>query len=276
MNRAIWNLAWAIGSTLATMSPLAAQPGAAPQAAQEQPMVDAAKTTLANTFASLIEQAVPLDYEKRKDWGRTKNITVGVRNDGWKLYRRKKAVNHGVWKHYRVRLLDPEKSLNVQIENLRAIDGGRVGFTLILSARLDTWARAKVYQYGIHLIALEFVGDADFRLALDCEVGVKLHTKADAPGVAIDPKVVDARLTLSNLNVRRISNADGPIVRELSSGLRRVIEHELKGPKLVAKLNRAIDKRRDRLELGVSDLLDSSWWPLANLPDVQRGMSAQR
>jgi len=251
-------------------SPVSAQTvGALPQVSANLPMASTAKSALAHTFAELIEQAVPLEYDKKKDWGKTKNITVGLRNEGLKLSRRKKAVNHGVWKHYQVKLIDPEENFSVRIENLNSVDGSRVGFTLVLNARINTWARAKVYQYGIHLIALEVLGDTDIELALDCEVGVRLYTEKGSPGLAIDPRVVDARLNLSNFRIRRVSNAKGPLVHELSSGLRRAIEHELDGPKLVAKINRSIEKRRDRLELSLGDLLESSWWPLASLPDVQ-------
>jgi len=240
-----------------------------PQVSADLPMASAAKSALAHTFAKLIEQAVPLEYDRKKDWGKTKNITVGLRNEGLKLKRRKRAVKHGVWKHYKVKLIDPDEKLSVRIENLNSVDGSRARFTLVLNARISTWARAKVYQYGIHLIALEVLGDTDIELALDCEVGVQLHTGEGSPGLAIDPQVFDARLNLSNFRINRVSNAKGPLVHELSSGLRRAIEHELDGPKLVAKINRSIDKKRDRLELGLGDLLDSSWWPLASLPDIQ-------
>jgi len=220
-----------------------------------------------------------LEYEKKKDWDRRKNITVGLRSEGKglhvKLRRRKKAVKHGVWKHYKIRLVQPEQSLAVRIDNLRALDGGRVGFTLMVTAKLDTWARAKVYQYGVHLIALEIVGDTDIELALDCEISMHFQTVEGTPGVAIDPRVGDARISLRNFHVRRVSQAKGPLVEELSDGLRKMIEHELKGPKLVAKLNRAIDKKRDRLELNVGQLWNSPWGPLAGLPDVERAVRAQ-
>ena len=224
--------------------------------------------TIANTFAKLIENAIPLEYEKRKDWGKKKNITVGLRNEGIKLYRKKKPVKHGVWKHYRVSHIRPEENFSVQIENLQTVDNNRIAFTMLIDAKLDTWARAKVYQYGVHLVALEMEGDSQIKLKLDCEVGVELGWKDRLPSVTIDPKVTNAKLALSEFHLRRVSNAKGPLVQELSSGLRRLVQHELKGPKLTAKLNRAIDKKRDRLTLSMSQLVDSSWWPLARLPEL--------
>lgn len=236
------------------------------------PTVDPAHQSLGRAFGALVANAIPAVYDKQDDWGNQKQIVVGLRTEGkgfrTKIKRRKKSVNHGVWKHYRVRLIDPDKHFHVAVENLRALEAGRAGFTLRVQAKLDGWARAKVYQYGVHLIALEVVGDMQVDLALDCEVGVQVQVVDGAPGVALEPTVADARLQLAEFRLRRVSNAKGPLVRELGDGLKRAIERELHGPKLVAKLNRAIEKKRDRLQLGVGDLLNSDWGPLARVAPV--------
>ena len=231
--------------------------------------------TLANAFAKIIESAIPLEYEKRKDWGKTKNITVGLRNEGLKLYRRKKAVKHGVWKHYQVKHIDPAENFSVQVRDLKTVEGGRMAFTMLINAKLDARGSAKVFQYGVHVITLVIEGDTEIELILDCEVGAKVQFKAGLPSVAIDPQVVDTHVDLSEFHLRRVSSAKGPLVKEMSSSLRKLIEHELEGPKLTKKLNRAIEKNRDHLELGMSDLVDSDWWPVANLPMVQKANPAR-
>jgi hypothetical protein len=242
----------------------------------EKPLVDAARDSLAWTFARLIEDAIPAHYDKQKDWGKTKNITVGVRNEGFKLKRLKKPVKHGVWKHYQVWQVNPDENLRARIENLRTLDGGRVGFTLVLSAKLDLWARAKIYQYGVHLIALEVEGQTGFDLAIDCEVGARLKGGDDDTRVAVEPKVNGASLTLHSFRLNRVSDAKGPLVRELGDEIKKLVERELQGPKLAAKLNRAIDKKRDRLEFSLPGFVDSSWWPLSSLPDVERALKEQQ
>jgi hypothetical protein len=214
--------------------------------------------SLAKLFAQLVERAIPREYDKRKDWGRRKNITAGIRTDGLRIHRRKKPVKHGIWKHYKVRLIEPENTLAVRIDHLRPLEGGRLGFTLTLKAKFDLWARVKVYQYGVHLIALETVGDAAIDLAIDCEIGMNLQTRAGRAGFALDPRVVDARLDITDFHLHRVSNAKGPIIRELGEEFPRIIEHELQGPKLVAKLNKAIEKKRDRLEVGFGEFLGAS------------------
>ncbi|MEQ8837838.1 MAG: hypothetical protein RID07_13615, partial [Lacipirellulaceae bacterium] len=210
-----------------------------------------AQEALAKNFSTLIRQAIPEAYDKQKDWGTTKRITTGLRTEGkgfkMKLRRRKKEVNHGTWKHYRIKLVEPEENLRVAITGLRSLEAGRIGFTLKVATTLDAWARAKVYNYGVHLIALEIVGDLRVELDLDCELGFTASKVKDKPGLALDPRITDARLKLVELNLRRVSNAKGPLVRELGDALRKHIESELTGPKLTKKLNRAIDKKRDRL-----------------------------
>lgn len=212
------------------------------------------QTLLAHAFASIIEASIPREYEKRKDWGRTKDITVGLRNDGWKIHRRKKAVKHGVWKHYKVRLVEPEQQFDVQVQSLR-MESGKLCFTLALQAKLDLWSRLKVYQYGVHMVALEIVGDAAINLAIDCQLEMHWQTAAGQVGVALDPQVTDSRLVITDFHLQRISNAHGPLVRELGEEIPDLIHDQLHGARLTQKLNRAVDKKRDRLEISIEELI---------------------
>ncbi|HEX6962629.1 MAG TPA: hypothetical protein VF175_12225 [Lacipirellula sp.] len=220
---------------------------------------------LTSTLTQLIRDAIPLAYDKQKDWGATREITIGYRVDGkpfhYHVHRRKKAVEHGVWKHYRLRHIDPANNLRVRLRDLHAIAPGRMGFTLELESKLDAWARAKVYQYGVHLIALEMEADLRLRVEIRGEVGLQATIVNGAAAMAVQPVVTDAKLALDELNIRRVSEARGPIVRELSDGVRGILEDELNGPHLAAKLNRAIEKKRDRLTFAAGDLIAQGWWP---------------
>ena len=210
--------------------------------------------------ARLIAEAIPREYERSKDWGRTKSITTGLRSSGnffkFDIHRRKSEVKHGVWKKYRVVLVEPEKNLAVRIDNLRDIGPGRTALTLSIAAKLHGWARAKMYDRGIHLIALEAEADASIRLSLDAEIALEpVPTTSWLPGVAIRPVITDARLTFDEFRLTRISDLRGSAARELGNGLRHLIEEELTGPKLTAKLNRSIEKRGDRLKFTPDMLL---------------------
>ena len=93
--------------------------------------------------AGMIADAIPREVARTKDWGKTKNITSGVRSSGnffdFDIHRKKSAVNHGVWKSYRVSLVEPDENLVVRIENLNPVAADRVTFTLFVTARLKGW-----------------------------------------------------------------------------------------------------------------------------------------
>ncbi len=235
-----------------------------------EPSLPAPDAALAAAISRLIEHAIPLEYDKQKDWGAVAEIPVGVRTEGrgWRtrLKTRNRTVNHGVWKHYRLRLVDPEEHLRVQLAEVRPVSPGRVAFALSVEAEVDAWARAKVYEYGVHLIAVEVECDLRMHLAVDGELAVEFRGGAPGPRIALVPVVKDARLAIDEFHLRRVSNAKGPLVRELGKGVRGLVEDELNGPKLTEKLNRAIDKKRDRLEFRPGEFIEQRWRPLAVIP----------
>jgi hypothetical protein len=205
----------------------------------------------AQIVARMIADAIPRDYDRTKDWGRTKRITTGLRSSGnffeFDVHRRKSEVNHGVWKHYRATLVEPERNLLVRIDNLRSLSAGQIAFTLFVTTKLHGWGRAKVYDHGIHLIALEAEADAKVSLWLDCEIALEAAAASFLTGIAVRPQVTAARMSLDEFRLQRISDVRGPIAHELGDGLRHLIEDELNGPRLAEKLNHAIEKRRERL-----------------------------
>jgi hypothetical protein len=213
--------------------------------------------------AQLIAEAIPREYERSKDWGKTKRVATGVRSYGnffdFDIHKKTSEVNDGVWKKYRLTLVNPDKNLDVRVENLRSLESGKYALTLLVSATVHGWARAKVYERGVHVIALEAEGDSSVRLSIDAEISVEtVSTGSLLPGVAINPVVTAARLKLHDFRLNRISDVRGPIAHELGVFLREAVEDELKGPKLVAKLNHSIEKRRDRLRLTPDMLLGKS------------------
>ncbi|MCA9259036.1 MAG: hypothetical protein KDA61_07545 [Planctomycetales bacterium] len=205
----------------------------------------------ATLLSRAIEQAIPEVYEKQKDWGREKEIAVGVRTRGkglkTRLVTRKKSVPHGLWKHYRVTRRPEGPPPKVRLANLHVNSEGRSEFSISIDAEFDYWGRAKLYQYGVHVIALEIVGSGKVTLQVDGDVGVKFGPTDDGYGLTVDPRVNTAKLDVHEWRVDRVSNLHGPLVRELGDEIRDLIEHELSGEKLAAKLNRAIDKKRERL-----------------------------
>jgi hypothetical protein len=209
---------------------------------------------ISEVAAHIIAAEIPREYERSKDWGRTKEMTTGVRSSGnffkFDVHRTRSQVNDGVWKKYKLTLVEPEKNLNVSIENVRTLEGGHFALTLNVTAKVHGWARIKVYESGVHIIAVEAEGDTNVKLSVGANIGVQsVMTSAYLPGIAVDPTVTDVRIKFKDFELRRISDVRGTLAHELGILLREAVEDELKGPKLAERINAAIRKHPERLQL---------------------------
>lgn len=226
--------------------------------ATEPPVI--APNILSDLAAGIIAAEIPREFEGSKDWGRTTEIVSGLHSYGnffkFNIHRQRSTVNDGLWKRYRLTLVDPDKNLDVQIENLRTLDTGRLALTLNVAAKLHGWACLKLYERGIHIIALEAEGDTGIRLALDANIGLtRLQNDSFLPAYALDPTVIDVRVKFDDFRLTRISDVRGTLAHEIGILLREAAEDELKGPKLAEKINKSIAKHRDRLLLSPEMLL---------------------
>src|SRR3954464_414670 len=77
---------------------------------------------IAQLVTPLIAEAVPREFEGKKDWGKTKVVTTGLHSDGnffkFDIHRQTSEVNDGIWKKYRVTLIEPEKNLQIRIDDM--------------------------------------------------------------------------------------------------------------------------------------------------------------
>jgi hypothetical protein len=221
-----------------------------------------APDVVSQVAARIIAAEIPREIEKKKDWGKTKEITTGLHSNGnffkFDIHRETSEVNHGIWKQYKLTLIDPDKNLDVQIQNLRTLENGHIALTLNVAAKVHGWAQTTVYDRGIHIVGLEAEGDTGVRLSLDAEVGINpLKSSSFLPtGYALDPVVTDAHIQLEDFKLTRISDLRGPLAKEIGVVLREAVEKELQGPKLTAKINESIAKHHDRLQLTPEMLLN--------------------
>ena len=73
-------------------------------------------------------------------------------------------------------------------------------------------------------------------------------------GMAVDPHITHTKQDIREFQLTRFGEVEGKLAHELGRGMRHVVEDQLNGPRLTAKLNRAIDKKRDRLVLSAAKL----------------------
>ena len=220
----------------------------------------------ARTFlTTLVLEALPREYEDTKRWGgkRKRWDGVHIKMKGLRLNtkRKWKEVNHGTWKMYRVSLVDPDEHLDVRVVNMKRIKAGRIGFDLMLGAKLDLYGRLQEWNNGLRLVSMSTEATADVVVKVAMEVATKLDATKFPPDVIVTPEVLSADIDLQSFDLHRISRANGPVVRELGDALEKVVRKKLveKEEKLVTKMNRQIEKKKDDMRLSLHDMVKHKW-----------------
>ena len=221
--------------------------------------------SLQQYITHLVLEEVPPVYENHKKWGGTKRVMSGLdwEQDGLKIEtrRRWKNVNHGAWSRYKLKLVDPEKTFEVRLENLRDLGDSTAGFDLVCVARLACWGRMSQWKRGVQLISLSADADAKVRLVAGVELKMAVDPKTFPPDIVLDPKVTSADLQLQEFELQRLGLADGPVVEQVGELVEEGLQNYLAESrvKLAEKMNKQIDKKRDKLRIPLSKLTTSTW-----------------
>ena len=232
-------------------------------------------------ITQLVLANIPHTYTDDKKWGMTDRRFDGVklRREGLKIEtkRKWKTVNHGTWKKYTARLVDPKQKFSVEVKKIRAAENGRLAFEFHTRTPLAISARQSKWVKGIQLYSISADARAEVRLRVDCELGIRLDPTKFPPDVLFDPEVTDASLEVIDFDVDRVSKLGGEVAQQVTKQARSILDDKIeeKEHKLVEKLNRSIDKKRDRMRLSISDAVKTRWTRDAkrHLPsDLQRAV----
>ncbi|HEX5105380.1 MAG TPA: hypothetical protein VFV87_16290 [Pirellulaceae bacterium] len=255
--RLLFAAAWLAATGLALARPVAAEEGAAEGFTPSD--------EFQGWISDLVREQLPQQYEKRKNWGHTTRtldgISIQLDNGKLKTHRKYKQANDGTWQMYRVDLVDPEEKFEIRVANLRELEDGRVGLRITAVASLQAFGRQTLWEHGIQIYSLSAEADARVRLTAEAAIASRLDPTRFPPDVYLLPEVTAAKVEILEFKLRRISDLHGPLVRSLSHTVREELEAKLAedNAKLVAKLNAAIDKRKEKLKLSAADLVTTKW-----------------
>ena len=125
-----------------------------------------------------------------------------------------------------------------------------------MSAPLDFAARIERWNLGIQWYSVEVKGHMKIRMEIQATLDAYPDYSEIPPAIVVDPKVISANLDLRSLNVDRVSKIGGEVAEQWGELAEKIIDEILMDDinrKLPAKLNKAIDKKRDRLRFSTSD-----------------------
>ena len=238
--------------------------------------------SLSTIVRQLVVESLPRQFTDDKKWGKTTKVVNGLKiehdGDGIKIRKHTHEVNDGLWTEYRGELIDPNKELQIRVENLHNSGPNQTSLQLFLATRLHGEARLEQWKDGVKL--LNITTDADCKVEARLDMDVRWHWQ---PGtlfgdVAVEPKVTGAELRLVDFDLKKVSKLQGWPARELGDGLKHTIAKQLhrEEPKLVEKLNAAIQKKQSHLhfspDAAVNNVVDKlgSLFGAENSPNSPR------
>jgi hypothetical protein len=221
-------------------------------------------------ITALARQHLPIEYEKKRNWGHTTKtfdgLSVRLENGQLRTHRKFRDANDGKWQMYRIKLSDSNAKFEVRIASLRELPDGRVGMDITAIADLDVFGRQSLWEHGVQIFSIGVEATARVRLSATTEVATRLDPTRIPPDVILDPEVKAAQLDIPDFRLRRVGELDGPLVRSLSHATREVLEEKIRddNARLVASLNKQIAKQEKKLRLSLADVLQSKWGSLVS------------
>jgi hypothetical protein len=234
---------------------------------------------LQGTLRSLAVANLPDRYVDEKSWNKTDRRIDGVDvtfyRGKFETRRKWKEVNNGLWKRYEIELIDPVNRLQASVLDLRLDEQGTPRFRMSLRAPLIARGQTAQWALGVQVFSLGAEATAEVELVVDGSCRVLPAATAFGPTLRLDPHVDAAALTLHSFRLDRIGRAKGDVAEELGEALETVVRQrvEASGDRVAAKLNAAIEKRRDRLVLTLPEFRRSSWgeWLFDRVPGLGGG-----
>ncbi len=224
---------------------------------------DFASPQLIAWLTSLIRENLPPTYEDDRKWGHQREVWDGVelRREGMKLEtkRKKKLVNSGTWTKYRVEFVEPEKHLHIEFQRLESTPDGRIAFSVSVEGLLDVFGRMSQWVRDVQVISVSANADAVCKLTMAGSVQLQLNPLKLPPDVMLKPHIDTALVELSYFRMRRVSQIGGDFAKVLGEGAKGAIDNKLEdtNEKLVAKINRQIDKQSHKMIFSMQDWLQS-------------------
>ncbi|MBM4005510.1 MAG: hypothetical protein FJ295_19835 [Planctomycetes bacterium] len=232
-----------------------------------QPPLDPAESWdgLKSIVEELALEQLPTRYVNEKNWGRTREVFDGVRlrREGLRLEteRKWKTVNDGTWTRYELSLPSSKAGVDLRIDQGKALSENRWQTELTCEAPLHVFGRLAIWERGVQLLSVNADADAKVRLRVRAELTTGLDISRIPPELLLDPQVTAAEVELLDFRLHRVSQLHGPLAKHLGEGLEDLIQDRVReaNASLVEKLNRQIDKKRDRLRLSLTSTLAKKW-----------------
>ncbi len=222
---------------------------------------DGASADLAFSWSDLAREialhVVPENYRDDRHWGRQERVQSGVRvrtkGGQVRFESREQHVNHGFWRRFSMTLLNPEKTFQLEIRNLRQTPERSTRFDLFIQVRGRCETQFAVWTYGVKGLNGAVESDVTVQALVDCSFGIDAEFQEQSlfPVFVVRPEFHSIRLKLTDVDTRKIGLVGGWVAEELGNGTRKAFEDLLQTQEkpLLARIRKSVEKNNDRLRL---------------------------
>jgi hypothetical protein len=212
-----------------------------------------------------VKAEIPPTYSDNRKWNGQVRQYDGLkfRREGLKLEtkRRWKMVNHGTWQKFSIGLVDPDKSIDVQVLNVKQKADGTINFDLQFQGHFWMQARQAKWVYDVQLYSISADAEANVTLTLNCDLNVDMDSRGTQRALVFSPKITHTTIAIDEFKVHRVSKLGGEFAQQVTKAMEDWIEeHRVEQEqKLVEKLNTQIEKKSGKLRLTVGKIVNNSF-----------------
>jgi hypothetical protein len=191
----------------------------------------------------------------QRNWDQQKEVLVGLKWHRLKPEAQKSFRNNGLWHRLTVQALEPSKSLQVGITDVKTPQTGLTNFVALVGLDVRATAEQQLWKSGVRLYSGETRARAHVAVRLQCELMNKLERKPGQliPDALVRVRVTKAELFYQDLVVEHTAGLDGEQARkvgDLAQNLIKMFKPDLERD-LVTKANAAIVKAGDTKEVRI-------------------------
>lgn len=218
----------------------------------ELPVSTADKGTVSSnaTFSEILRgillESLNSEYVDDRHWGGTTRRFDGFRVQGTRISKREREIPHGIWRRFRVNLIQPEKNFHLQFAQLEPTPDGQIPFSIRIQLRARCETTFVWWTYGVKGINGTTVSDVtlQLKLVLNTSPRLKFDLQRPLPRLELRPKIASLSIDLQDLDVRKFGVLHGDIVKVLGDGATEAVEALIRQQedKIRKKLQQKLDE----------------------------------
>jgi hypothetical protein len=175
--------------------------------------------------------------------------------------KQEKLKNDGIWRRIKVEAVNPDKSLTLNVFNVRKPEKGKLTFDVLVTVQTKITFEQQIWESGVKLYGGSTRARCRPILLLRCESTTRsVKTDSIFPDVVFRMRVLDAKLTYDQFVVEHTAGIGGDAAKVLGDAVHDFIKQVRPSIErnMLEKANKAIVKAADTKEvkLGVGKLLD--------------------